>query len=162
MVLVGWTGIAPLVEGMKYLLLAVWAGAESVVDIRALLQKEKVPLQKSKETWNLTVENLPLWLSGTWEREAREDGLSYDEYLRLLLLLRTEDTLIARMGGLIQFHMQQYQPEFLLRDCLESMKVQMTAVLGNGFLIVPTLTDAARKLHRIQLESKFSYRKEES
>ena len=159
--LVGWTGIPPLIEGMKYLLLAVWAGAESIVDVRALLQEDKVPFLKSKETWNLTMEKLPLWLSGEWEKGETEDGLTYEEYLRLLLLLRSEDTLTARMGGLIQFHMQQYESEFLLRDCIESMTVRMTAILGSGFLLVPSQQSAAGRLHQIQLKTRFSYRKEE-
>ena len=107
------------------------------------------------------MESLPLWLSGEWEKGETEDGLTYEEYLRLLLLLRSEDTLTARMGGLIQFHMQRYASEFLLRDCIESMTVRMTAILGSGFLLVPSQQSAAGRLHQIQLKTRFSYRKEE-
>lgn len=72
-------------------LLALWAAAEAVCDVRGLLQEKKIPLWKTAETWTVSWDQL--WKlsgtglpEGTWYGEAAE-GMDYEAYLRILLYL---------------------------------------------------------------------------
>ena len=47
----GFTVNPAIVEAVKYGLLAGWAYCESVLDLRTLMDGEKIPIIKSDETW---------------------------------------------------------------------------------------------------------------
>lgn len=84
--LVGWTGIEPLVKILKHALLLGLSYGESLLDVRILLDGGKVPLMKTSDTWQLSVENLAkinelLGKGG----KSRKEGMGYKSYLRILL-----------------------------------------------------------------------------
>lgn len=88
-------GQPELAEVAKQAILLAWAFGESIVDVRMLLAGHKVPLVKTEETWQLPLSGLfTLGTAGnTGEGSGSEDGLSYQEYLRMLLFLaKNEDT----------------------------------------------------------------------
>ena len=86
---VGWTGLAWLVETLKQGLLMGWAYGESLLDVRTLFAGGRVPLLKDRSTWYLSLENLgnlaALLDAGGADRGQ---GLAYRDYLRLLLNLQ--------------------------------------------------------------------------
>ena len=53
--LVGGTGIYPLVLLTQFVLLAAWAFAESVADVRELFAGETVPVWKTESNWRTSV-----------------------------------------------------------------------------------------------------------
>lgn len=53
--LVGVTLIPGLVEAVKQVLLLAWAFAESVLDVRLLLNGKRVAFQKDAATWKLSL-----------------------------------------------------------------------------------------------------------
>jgi len=68
-------------------LLLGWAYGESLLDVRTLLAGGKVPLMKSKETWQLSLANLGRLLEIlTACDEGGGQGQSYEDYLRVMLL----------------------------------------------------------------------------
>ena len=96
-------------------ILAAWNLAETAADVALLLRGERIPLAKTDETWTLSVEKLAeRFLSGDAEEAAEADGtlaskakegLSYDDYLTLLLFFENAETKLLRMMDVIQLNM---------------------------------------------------------
>ncbi len=96
-------------------ILAAWNLAETVCDVALLLRGERIPLMKTDETWNLSVERLAeRFLAGadveTEENDGSlaaktEEGFSYDDYLILLLFFENAETKLLRMMDVIQLNM---------------------------------------------------------
>ena len=86
--LVGATMIPGLVEAMKQVLLLAWAFAESVLDVRMLLNGKRTAFFKNNSTWKLSLSGAleAGALSGLDEQEDPE-GLLYQDYLGILLTL---------------------------------------------------------------------------
>ena len=73
---------------MAVLLMVVWAMAEAVCDVRALLSGKQVPFWKDSASWKLAFEHLWTLLDGGFVMGMdRSEGMSYEEYLRLFLFL---------------------------------------------------------------------------
>lgn len=130
--LVGYTGNGVVIKIAQYLIMAVWAYGESICDIRKLLDGDTVPVIKTRESWQLSLDKLmAMDFSGEHKGSTAENteadnkggGLpdgeaSYEDYLRILLLLgnpvekryRVMDIIELRMIALgeCQFRMKDY------------------------------------------------------
>lgn len=136
--LVGATGITPLVEGVKYMILGAVSFGEALLDVRNLIEGRKVPLLKTKSDWNFSW-NGTGGLDSHGKNESKK-GLSYEEYLILLLTLRTNRNLLyLRMEDLMQVNIMQEQPGFLIENCRFgfSMKTQLQIQTWFGHGIYP-------------------------
>lgn len=81
-------GVPELAELVKVSLVFAWAYAESVYDVRSLLQGGRIPLLKSEETWHYSLSGMLDFASdtGVGKEEGTEGtGLSYMDYLRVFL-----------------------------------------------------------------------------
>ncbi|MBR3643496.1 MAG: hypothetical protein IKN57_08320 [Parasporobacterium sp.] len=133
--LAGWTGIVPIVEFVKYLIISAWAYAESVVDMRTLLSGNKVPLIKSPEEWTLALENVPELVTGGFKGIGScEKGLSYEEYLRLLLMTVGIKEKSARIMDMIQCRLQVYKPRFHMTECCYAVEADAVVTAIPVFL----------------------------
>ena len=114
------------------LLMACWAFAESVLDVRELLDGGKTELIKSAAGWQLSLENLPELLNGLDSfRKSPERGITYEDYLRIFLLAESEETLSMRMLDMIEQTMwQEGEANFLADRCVCWMEAQMKASEG--------------------------------
>lgn len=139
--LVGWTFIPPLVTLVKYLLVAAWAYAESIMDARALLGGGKVPLIKDKSNWTLSLSGIGKLMEGGGTEEIKSDGkgLDYQAYLRLFLVLQDETDKYYQTMDMIQDNIAGSKPGFSIGSCIYGMTitVQTKAALlwplgGNG------------------------------
>ncbi|MDE5590834.1 MAG: hypothetical protein K2J60_17140 [Acetatifactor sp.] len=83
--------LIPIVEGV---ILFGWAYAESVYDVKTLLAGGKVPLIKDKDSWHYALEKA-LW-GNTDDAAGEGRGLTYQDYLRILMMLTDLDTLTTR------------------------------------------------------------------
>lgn len=93
-----------------------FALGESVLDVAALREGDAVPLMKNDSTWTLSMTGMlklsqqavsDAELEGTMsEGKARTDGsgLTYQDYLRIFLLLKDENELAGRTKKLIQWN----------------------------------------------------------
>lgn len=129
--MVGFTGFVPAVLLVKYLILSAWALCESAADVRHLLDGGKVPLMKGREDWKLELSSL--LNPQEWRREKEEKGLSYDWYLRLLLLLKDPETLCYRIMDVIQWRMRRLDSEFSLENCVTDASIVLTGSQGKMF-----------------------------
>lgn len=91
----------PFLEPVVYvLIMAAWGYAEGVVDARNLMDKGTVPLFKNSTNWQLSLSSLA---DGRLEGSTfQEGGLSYEDYLRILLTLTERNKKYERMENLIQ------------------------------------------------------------
>lgn len=103
--LVGATGNGLLIKGVQQGILAVWAFAESVSDVRSLLAGEKIPIIKTSAEWSTDVGGLTKE-SGFQEAKSCKDGLEYKDYLRVLLFLTGKTKLCYRAMDLIEWNLR--------------------------------------------------------
>ncbi|MCU6761897.1 Uncharacterised protein [uncultured Roseburia sp.] len=89
-----------LIPVFKQSLVAAWAYAESISDVKLLLDEQKVSLIKTKEQWNTDISRL-----GAAKGEKKQDqGLSYEEYLQMLLWTAGEKKVTSRCMDLIELN----------------------------------------------------------
>lgn len=97
--LVGVTLIPGLVEAVKQVLMLAWAFAESVLDVRILLNGDRTAFVKTGDNWRLSLtEALELGELSGYDGAEDPEGMDYQEYLEILLLMTGRDE--KKMRGL--------------------------------------------------------------
>ncbi len=100
--LVGFTGIAPLVMAVQIGILLAWAFVESVLDIRTLLEGGKISMLKTAGEWSSDVGHCRENVERNLTAGEDEKGLSYVQYLLLLLFLHSAGELSFRCMALME------------------------------------------------------------
>lgn len=93
--------VPQLTKPLQLTLLLGWAYAESVNDVKSLLAGERIPLLKGKSSWHYSLENA-LHLNGNTESSGGAGGLSYEDYLRVLLLFEDMGILTRRAMDMVE------------------------------------------------------------
>ncbi len=138
--LTGFLGIPALTEATKHALLLAWSYGESLVDVRILLDGGKIPLAKDESSWSLTLENLgrvtEVLKAGA---EDKEDGLSYQDYLRILLNMGNLSNQKMRALDLIQAAMRREDgmSGFQVQNCIVGVAASATYQCGQVFWGLP-------------------------
>lgn len=91
-------------ELLKQAILFSWAYGEGIQDLRILAEGKRVPIIKTKETWQLSLEHL---LKLGTEEEVRvqteeTEGMSYGDYIKAFLLVEKTEVLCMRALDLIE------------------------------------------------------------
>lgn len=82
-----------IIKVIKVGILTAWAMAESILDVRSLLEGKRIAFLKSNESWTVELENiLDITKDFTMAKECKW-GLSYENYLGVLLLFEEENHL---------------------------------------------------------------------
>ncbi|MCD7841018.1 MAG: DUF5702 domain-containing protein [Lachnospiraceae bacterium] len=138
--LTGFLGIPALTAATKHAILLAWAYGESLVDVRVLLDGGKVPLKKEESSWSLTLENLgrvtEVLQSGA---KDKEEGLSYQDYLRILLNMGSLQNQKMRALDLVQMLMRQEEgmSDFQVQNCIVAVATRVTYQCNPVFLSLP-------------------------
>lgn len=120
--LVGYTGMVPLVEATKYAILLSWAFGESIVDLKILLSGEKVVVVKDAATWKTSLENIGQVASMDVKSLSDDGGIRYKDYLALLMLASNQDELAMRALDLVELDIRQRTGNMHFRiDCCVAM-----------------------------------------
>ena len=107
--------------------IGIWAFAQSLLDVKELLNDERVPLMHSLESWSLSLNHLLDFLSYlSGEEIPRENiGLSYEDYLRISLFTKgllsqakINDSMLYCMEKNIQASIRDKEPSFQMNKCL--------------------------------------------
>lgn len=123
--LVGWTGVYPAIKLTQFTMIAGWSFAEAIVDVRTLLSGGNIPIIKNSESWTLEFSQIADFLDGDLFLTAKENnGLSYDEYLRLLLYAQGRSDRRYHTMDVIQLRMREKNPDFSMADCLGAVQVK--------------------------------------
>jgi hypothetical protein len=121
----------PALAGLlECLIIAAWAGAESLMDLKALLSGKKIALVKSAEDWMLSLPDVLLIAAERRLPDARiresKFGISYESYLKLLLFVRTAEERNYRIMDMIQAGMREKERTFLMQNCIYGMQATVT------------------------------------
>ncbi|MFA5634349.1 MAG: DUF5702 domain-containing protein [Anaerovoracaceae bacterium] len=113
----------------------IWAGAEAASDMNRLLKGWKVPLIKTAEDWVL---DLTKALEGNvdprLESSEEEEGLSYEDYLFLMLCFKNDESKLIRIMDLIQINLKgQTNEDFAMSRCFSGFRYHSTVVRETGF-----------------------------
>lgn len=123
-----------VVEGIKLLIMAAWAYGESVIDLRGLLKGNRIAVIKNEQNWQLSLSGLA---NLSAQEKQSENGITYQDYLQILLLLQSESKeKYKRMMDVIEQRIQEQQSDFLLSECVFSF--QMTAGMKVPLLFYDT------------------------
>ena len=111
--------IPELEQAIKMAIIFAWTFAETISDLRILLSGGKVPIIKTKESWNLTIENMLEFREHL--KEGGGSGLSYEDYLKMLLLLEKKQKKTMRLMDIIEMNIRDLSgnPGFRMDGCMD-------------------------------------------
>ena len=162
LLLMGWTGIAQLVEAVKQALLVGWAYAESLIDVRTLLLGGRVPLMKDADTWYCSLEQLKDLTSILREPgKDRGRGLRYKDYLRILLNMQPVSQQVKRGMDLVELNMRfrcgfgQFRVDHCLVAARDMAQWTMEPVFSR---VTRAFTGIAPQLWETRTQAVFAYR----
>ncbi len=117
-------------------LLGVWAYGEALMDMRALLKGEKVPVFKNDESWQLSLTSL-LKLGTDEDTGDGADfgsGLPYRDYLRIILFLTKKEDVAIRALDLIEedINVGKEQDFFRVDQCVTKLEVKSKCSFRRG------------------------------
>ena len=124
-----------LAEVFKHTLLLGWAYAESVHDVKVLLAGGNVPLLKDEASWYY---DLGTALS-LGEKEGADEmgasGLSYADYLRILMCFTNLHTLTARAMNIVEadIRLTGGNEHFRLDACYERLEFNINVTSAYGY-----------------------------
>ena len=140
-VIAGWSGLPWLVAVTQAALIASWAYAEALLDTRTLLEGKRVPLLHNSGTWTLSLEGVTHFFSGgAVEKADTAGGMSYRDYLRVLLYCGNLSTTAYRTMDMIQYHFLPSNPYFRMANAVQSVSVRTTAVTTPLFSALPVVS----------------------
>lgn len=122
---------AAIIEGA---LILCWAFAESVLDVRELMDGGKVPLVKSASDWQLSLEKLPDLLGGLdTERKGNADGMSYEDYLQVFLIMQGKGIKLSRGMDMFELSVRSLpgRSAFCMDSCISAIEAFID-VQANG------------------------------
>ena len=130
--------VPELIPVAEALILSGWSFAESVYDIKSLLQGGKIPLLKDDDSWHYSLGNA---LAGNLSDISVDgDGLSYEDYLRIFLMFTDLNTLTGRAMNMIEadIRLTPGNKAFRLDGCYDRVvvKIQMQSGYGGDLEIV--------------------------
>lgn len=111
------------------MVLTIWSWGEAITDYRTLIKGGGVPLWKTDESWQTDLNTL---LSMNIEQtESLKNGLSYEQYIRLLLYMVGEEKLLLRIQNLLYLNhqrrsMEEFVTGFGVTGRLEGMGLDLT------------------------------------
>ncbi len=128
LMIAGLMGIPELYPAVRLVLAAGWAYAESVIDVRALLEGKRVAAVKTPANWQVGLGSLETLISnpGGLTKDV-PGGLGYDEYLGIFLLTKKNTELTPRALAMIQSEIRgsgNGYENFRIDCCLDSLSVR--------------------------------------
>ena len=120
---------------LKAVLLAAWSYLESIHDLKILMKGERAPLIKTGETWKTGVGAL---LRGESEEAAEEGtgtGLTYGEYLQILLFMEGSSLRCTRLMDVMEMDLRRTPGNraFCMDGCVDAFSMEAAAFDSLGF-----------------------------
>ncbi len=126
--------LIPVAEPViRLAILACWAFGESILDVRELLAGGKIALVKDKSSWQLSLENLPKLLEHLdSDRKEAENGLTYQDYLRILLFMQGKEEKLERGMDMVECSVRAMEGKqnFRLDCCIAAAEISVDVRAG--------------------------------
>lgn len=122
--------LIPLLESA---ILLAWAYAESVYDVKSILAGGKIPLLKDSSSWHYSLSSA---LEGGLQDQATEgEGLCYQDYLRIFMMITDKDTITARAMNMVEADIRKTpgNAAFRLDGCYETVEACIHISSAYGF-----------------------------
>lgn len=116
--------VPPAAAVIESALLLCWAFAESVLDVRELFAGGKIPLVKTAAQWQISLENLPNLMEGLDSmRRNDEKGMSYEDYLQVLVLSVNKNKKVMRSMDMVENTIRSNGREhFYMDSCIVALE----------------------------------------
>ncbi len=123
-----------LTEPVKISLLFAWAYAESVYDVRLLLEGGKVPLVKTEDTWHYSLSGMLGFATDTVVETENSSGLSYEDYLRIFLALENSDQKTMRAMDIVEMDIRNTEGNsgFCMDKCMDYLEAEVLVSSAYG------------------------------
>ncbi len=96
--------VAPATPLVAQGILAAWAYAESILDVRTLLSGGRIPWIKTAESWSSDLSGIGSLLTGNATAKTTEQGEDYPGYMQKLLYLKSARDLNYRAMDLMEWY----------------------------------------------------------
>jgi hypothetical protein len=148
-----------VIEAVKYGIIAAWAFVESVLDVRTLLSGGKIALVKGDADWTSNVNSMPALLSGWSSAKSSDIGMTYRQYLGMLLLFHSGDTLAMRAMDVEEatVRLEESYKAFQMDYVVCETQLNVTYDYTPLFMSFVYLLDSKPDLFRMQLTASYSY-----
>ena len=112
--------------------LLIWTYMESLVDVRALLKGDSVPLVKSSSEWTTGLTSI---FTGTTSSVSSGSGLDYEAYLHILLFLEDGTTKNYRLMDLMEMDIRETDgnENFKMDWCMDTFTVDAVVSSAYGY-----------------------------
>lgn len=123
-----------LIDPLKAVILLGWAYGESLYDVKTLLAGGRIPLLKEKESWHYSLEKA-LQPSREEIPDAQKTGMSYTDYLTILLLLAGRETVTSRAMDMVEadIRLTPGNENFRLDACYDGVEYQVNIQSSHGY-----------------------------
>jgi hypothetical protein len=158
--LAGATANPAIIYAVKCGVLAAWALAESILDVRTLLSGGKIAIIKTSAQWTTDILHLGSAFSSFGKATECSNGLTYERYLGFLLMVNEkkcayramdiQESAIRKMEGYEDFYMDN-----MVTDAQLSADYSYKTI----FLGMETLTRRMKRSLTVSTQADFSYRK---
>lgn len=159
--IVGVTGMPVLVRITQFLIIGAWAYAESLVDVKDLLEGYKVKLIKEEEDWNLSLNGITKLFSESKSDKESRSGLTYQDYLRVMLFGQNSTEQIYRIMDMIEVNVQyKYNKNFRIQECVVSAKINTKYYVKRFFSMIGYNQDFIsdkRRVFEFNVEQQIKY-----
>ncbi len=148
-ILAGFTGMPPVIRAVQYTILLILAFEEACVDVTALLEGRYVPVIKKARDIKMKYEEMCIASRRLFASKAKAYSgsgrttaadISYQQYLWLFLLGKTEGKIRTRCYSLIQYDLREkYNQSFVIQSCICRSKYKVCYQLPFLFGHLPFL-----------------------
>lgn len=118
---------------IKLSILIAWAYAESVNDVKVLLGGGKIPLWKDAMSWRLGLKNAMNFQIESTKNQS-EQGLSYEEYLHILLAVLNKKDRNIRFMDVVEMNIRKTpgNEKFCIDHCVSAFTAEINTSSGKG------------------------------
>ncbi len=126
--------VPELAPAFETALLLGWAYVESLYDVKVLLAGGRVPLMKTGADWHYDLDSV-LESADMQVKNKGQHGLSYKDYLHVLLYLTDGEKLTFRFLDIVEMDIRQTtgNGHFRIDGCIECLEVQTVLRARSGY-----------------------------
>ena len=156
------TGIPFAAHAIEMGILASWAYAESIAELRSLFSGEKIAAFKTAESWTVS---LPQAATVPFQTSIKakqvQSGLGYEDYLQAFFMLENKKTIGMRFADLLEKNIRLYSGyETVQLDCMSTaMETEHRYHAKQAFLSFVSVSRLPKAGYKYQKKYEFSYLK---
>lgn len=153
-------GIPAAVKAIQMGILASWAYAESIAELRTLFSGGKIAAVKTAESWTVGLaEAASVPFCNSVKSKEVSGGLDYEDYLQALLALENLNKIGNRFANLLEKNLRLYAGyEQVKIDCMiTAMETNNVYQAQQVFLTFVTIAHLTKNDYQYEETYKFSY-----